>query len=107
MLFVYTVNLWFDFGFDPFIGSLRKPMVLVSHVERIFPHFLPYMLCSEGVVGEDSFDVDQLMVHYSFTSELIRQKVGEDSFDEGYQNQRLSRTFHKWVESEVKPEVNT
>ena len=82
MLFVDTVNLWFDFGFDPFMGSLRKHLVLVSHIERIFPH-------------------------YSFASELIRQKVGEDSFDEGYQNQRLSKTSHKWVESEVKLKVNT
>ena len=82
MLFVGTVNLWFDFGFDPFMGSFRKPLVMVSHIKRIFSH-------------------------YSFASELIRQKVGEDSFDEGYQNQRLSRTSHKWVESEIKPEVNT
>ena len=46
------------------------------------------------------------MVLYSFALELIRQKMREDSFDVGYQNQRLPRTSHKWVESEVKPEVN-
>ena len=41
---VGTVNLWSDLEFDPFMGSSRKPLVLVSHIERIFPHFLPYKL---------------------------------------------------------------
>ena len=39
---------------------------------------------------------------YSFASQLIRQKVGENSFDVGYKNQRLPT---KWVEPEVEPEV--
>ena len=42
------------------------------------------------------------MVHYSFASQLIRQKVGEYSFDVGYNDQRLPKAFHKWVEPEVK-----
>ena len=46
------------------------------------------------------------MVNF-FASELIRQKVGEESFDVGYQNHRLLRTSHKWVESEVELEVNS
>ena len=88
--------------FDPFMGSSRKPLVLVTHIERIFPHFLPYKVWSERVVYHN-----QLMVHYSFASKLIRQKVGEDFFDVGYQNQRLPRTFHKWVKSEVELKVNS
>ena len=96
---VGRVNLWFDLRFNPFMGSPRKPLVLVSHIERIFPHFLPYKLWSE--------EVNQLMVYYSFVLELIRQKVGEDSFDVGYQNHMLPRTSHKWVESEVELEVNS
>ena len=43
---VSTVNLWFN----RFMESPRKPLVLVSHIERIFPHCLPYKLWSEGVV---------------------------------------------------------
>ena len=57
-----------------------------------------------------SFEVKEqctIMVHYSFASKLIRQKVGEDFFDVGYQNQRLPRTFHKWVKSEVELKVNS
>ena len=88
--------------FDQFMGSSWKPLVLVSHIERIFPHFLSYKLWSERVVYHN-----QLMVHYSFASKLIRQKVREDFFDVGYQNQRLPRTFHKWVKSEVELEVNS
>ena len=75
---VGTVNLWFDLKFNPFTGSSRKPLVLISHIKRIFPHFLPSKLKSE--------EVNQLIVHYSFALELIRQKVREDSFDVGYQN---------------------
>ena len=40
------------------------------------------------------------MVHYSFASQLIRQKVGENSFDMGYKNQKgfpqMGRTWG-WV----------
>ena len=45
------------------------------------------------------------MVQYSFASQLIRQKVGEDSFNVGYKNQKASKVSHKWVELEVEQEV--
>ena len=46
------------------------------------------------------------MVHYSFASKLIRQKVGEDSFDVEHRGQNGFRGLPiYWVESEVEPEI--
>ena len=46
------------------------------------------------------------MVHYSFASKLIRQKVGEDSFDVGHRGQNGFRGLPiYWVKSEVEPEI--